>query len=124
MAVAVLGSVMTNRYQQAFQANLPEAVRQVVPPDRLAAVQNPQVLLSSQATDLMWESFAAMGSNGQELFEQVLQVIRVSLASAISGLFLALLVAMVVGFVATLFLPEIRLRRGSRIAPVDDGPVV
>jgi hypothetical protein len=49
--------------------------------------------------------------------------IRSSLASAIAGLFLAGAVSMALGFVATLFLREIPLRRGHHPEPAAAEPL-
>ena len=50
IGVAILGTVMTNRFQDALTANLPTALTQSVPPERLALLKNPQVLLAPEAT--------------------------------------------------------------------------
>ena len=82
-----------------------------MPAERLAALQNPQVLLAPEATAQIRQSFAALGPQGQALFEQLMAAIRDSLAEAITGLFVIAAGAMVVGFVVTLFLQEIPLRK-------------
>jgi hypothetical protein len=117
IGVAIFGTVLTNRFQDAFQANLSAAIRQAMPPERLAALQNPQVLLSPEATARIQEGFAAIGPQNQALFEALMQAIRSSLASAITGLFLGGVAAMMLGFIVTLFLPEIPLRTDHRRAP-------
>jgi EmrB/QacA subfamily drug resistance transporter len=123
ISVAVLGSVMTNRFQDAFQRTLPDALKSAVPAERLADLQNPQVLLSPEAMVHIQEGFAAFGAQGQVLFEQLMVTIRSSLASAIAGLFLAGAVSMALGFVATLFLREIPLRRGHHPEPAAAEPL-
>ena len=117
ISVAILGTLMTNRFQSAFQEALPAAVRSVVPAAQLEALGNPQILLAPQTTAGIRESFSALGPQGQVLFQQLMEAIRGSLATAITGLFLAGAVAMVLGFIITLFLPEIPLRRGRARVP-------
>src|SRR5581483_6129944 len=65
IGVAIFGTVMTNRLQAVFQESLPAAIRQAVPPERLAALQNPQSLLSPQATAAIQQGFASLGPQGQ-----------------------------------------------------------
>lgn len=130
LGVAILGSIMTTRYHSAFATNLPPALGQTVPADRLAALQNPQVLLSPEATTRIQESFAAFGAQGNALFDQLMLAIRLSLATAITDLFLIGTGMMALALVATLLLREIPLRAthqapvldasGEAIAPADD----
>lgn len=111
IGVAVLGTLMTNRFQTAFQANLPAVVTKMVPADKLAALQNPQVLLAPEVTQKLQAGFAQFGPQGMALFKQVMDAVRQSLATSITSLFLVSTVSLVVGFVVTLFLREIPLRR-------------
>ncbi len=131
IGIAVLGSVMTNQFHNAFQSNLPAALKRAIPPDRLAALQNPQVLLAPGVTARIRQDFAGLGAQGQVLFEQLMHTIRVSLASAITELFLVGTVALALALVVTLFLREIPLRKSNRpleaqdaaVAPRDEGAV-
>jgi MFS family permease len=116
IGVAVLGTVMTNRFQDSFQGNLPPTLKQAIPPSRLAALQNPQVLLSPEATAQIKHAFDAFGPQGQALFGQLMLAIRESLATAITSLFVVSTVAMVLGFAVTIFLKEIPLRKGHEPA--------
>jgi EmrB/QacA subfamily drug resistance transporter len=113
IGVAILGTVMTNRFQDSLRANLPASLTQAVPPDRLAAFQNPQVLLSPTTTAQIRQSFDALGPTGQALFQQLTDALKLSLSEAIAGLFLVSLVAVALAFVATLFLKEIPLRKSN-----------
>ncbi|MDP2661646.1 MAG: MDR family MFS transporter [Dehalococcoidia bacterium] len=120
ISIAVLGSVMINRFHDAFQSNLPGSLRQVVPADKLVALQNPQVLLSPGAMDKLGETFASLGPQGQELSRQLMEAIRLSLASAISGLFVIGACIMALSLIATIFLREIPLRKTHQ-HPLDEG---
>lgn len=112
IGLAVLGSVMTSRFHSAFAADLPAALKQTIPPQQLAALQNPQVLLSAEAMARIQQPFQALGPQGQEVFTQLLAVLRQSLATAITDLFAVGMVLMVIAFTVTLFLREIPLRKG------------
>jgi EmrB/QacA subfamily drug resistance transporter len=113
IGIAVLGTVMTNQFQSALQANLPAALTRVVPPDKLAALQNPQVLLAPGAAATIRHAFAAFGAQGVALFGQLMHAIRVSLASAITELFLVGACALALALLATFFLREIPLRKAN-----------
>jgi hypothetical protein len=111
IGVAILGSVMTNRFNSSFDANLPDALKQRVPPEQLAALKNPQILLSRDATDTIRTSFAAFGAQSDALFNQLMFALRQSLATAITSLFFAAMIAMLLAFVSVIFLKEIPLRK-------------
>ncbi len=120
IGLAIFGTVMSNRFASALATNMPASLTQAVPADRLQSLQNPQVLLAPQATAQIQQVFAAMGPQGQVLFAQLMQAIRESLATAITSLFMLGAVAMALGFVVTLFLEEIPLRRTHHTAPALD----
>ncbi|MDA8218559.1 MAG: MDR family MFS transporter [Dehalococcoidales bacterium] len=110
VGVAVLGTIMTNGFHNAFEADLPATLRQLIPADKLALLANPQVLLSDQTTAQLQQGFAAFGSQGQALLQQLMAVTRTSLATAITDVFTVGAVVMALALVMTIFLPEIPLR--------------
>lgn len=119
IGVALFGSVMINRFSQGFDANLPSTLMEGIPADRLAAVKNPQVLLSPEATAQVRDSFNALGAQGLDLYNQLMLVIRDSLASAITDLFGVGMGIMILGLVTCLFLREIPLRKSNQV-PIGD----
>jgi MFS family permease len=120
---AIFGTVLSNRFASALALNLPDTLTRAVPPEQLQALQDPQLLLAPRATAHLQQTFAAMGPPGQALFEQGMQAIRLSLATAITSVFLLGALAMALGFVVTLFLPEIPLRRPDHpITPAGKQP--
>ncbi len=121
ISMAILGSAMTNRFHDALQVNMPVLLTQVMPADKLAALQNPQALLSAEAMARLQQSFAALGPPGQELFRQFLEAVRVSLASAISGLFVIGAIIMALALIATLFLREIPLQKSYHVPAAGKG---
>ena len=116
IGIAILGSVMTNQFQSAFQSNLPAALKQAIPPHQLASLQNPQLLLAPGVTAKIRQSFAHFGAQGQTLFEQLMHTIRVSLSGAITELFLVGACALALALIATFFLREIPLRKANQPA--------
>jgi EmrB/QacA subfamily drug resistance transporter len=120
IGIAVLGSVMTNRFQSALSHNLPAALTRAVPAHELDAFKNPQVLLAPGATDQIRKAFEQMGPQGLKLFHDLTLAIRVSLTSAITELFFVGGCAMILALVAVFFLREIPLRKGHS-APLMEG---
>jgi hypothetical protein len=111
IGVAVMGTIMTNEFQNGLQSNIPQTLKRVVPANRLSQLQDPQVLLSPDVLARIQHSFAAFGSQGTVLFHQLVEAIRVSLATAITDVFVLGFIIMLLGFFATLFLREIPLRK-------------
>ncbi|HEX2915872.1 MAG TPA: MDR family MFS transporter [Chloroflexia bacterium] len=128
IGVAILGTVMSNTFQNSLQSNLPETFKKLVPPDKIASLQNPQILLSPGVTDQIKKGFSAFGPQGQELFNQLMTAIRQSLVTAITGLFWVAVISMVLALIVTLFLKEIPLRKtlhhpvAEAIEEVSPGP--
>jgi EmrB/QacA subfamily drug resistance transporter len=121
MGVAVMGTIMINAYQTAMQSNLPAIVKRAVPADRLAQLQNPQLLLSPDFLAKIQHSFASLGPQGLVIFRQLIEAIRLSLSTAITNVFFLGFIIMLVGLVSVLFLREIPLRK-SHTAPVAEAP--
>lgn len=117
LGLAVLGSVMTNRFGTALADALPQQVAGAVPPELLGRLQeSPQMLVDPSATAALASAFARLGPNGAAMLEQVLNSVRSALAAAISDVFLVSAGVIALAFVATLFLKEVPLR-GRRSVP-------
>lgn len=115
VGAAILGTVMTNRFQDELAARIPPEVRAAVPAEHLAVLQNPQIFMSPEAMQQMQQQAAAFGPQGQQLLELLLQVIRESLAVAIDHVFLAGMIILLLALLFTFLIPEIPLqRRGGR----------
>jgi EmrB/QacA subfamily drug resistance transporter len=112
IGLAILGSVMTGRFQTHFEAALPPTLAQAIPANQLSMFENPQLLLSQVAVTRIQQGFAAYGPGGDALFAQLMATIRLSLAQAISDVFFVGALLIVLSLVAALFLREIPLRRG------------
>lgn len=111
LGVAILGSLMTNRFSTVFHQNLPADVTAVVPKQQLAQLDNPQLLLSPDAVTQIKQSFAAFGGQGDHLFNQVILTVRSALAVAITDLYVIGMVFMLLALAVTFFLTEVPLRR-------------
>jgi EmrB/QacA subfamily drug resistance transporter len=119
VGLAIFGSVMNNRFATELGNHLPSAVKAVIPPDQLSALaHNPQALMSPEAQVQLQKMLEQIGSPGTALFEQVLQVLRQSLSSALSQVFLFALCAVVLTFLVNFFIKEIPLRRQHSLEPI------
>ena len=112
VGLAILGSVMNNRFATELINRLPAAIKGVIPPERLASLaQNPQALVSPEAQAQLQGLLSQMGSAGSGLFEQVLQALRQALSLALSEVFLIGLFMLIVAFIVNLLIREIPLRK-------------
>jgi hypothetical protein len=105
LGLAVLGSVMTNRFAAELAKVVPARVKEVVPREQLAYLaENPQALLSPEARFQLEAAFTPLGAEGAGLLEQLLDALRQALSSAIGEVFLISLVVVAVAWAATLLL--------------------
>ena len=97
-----------------------------VPPQLLSSIgDNPNALLSPEASESLLSKFAETGDAGRELGERVLEAIRESLANAVGDIFFLAFIFVLISVVAAVFIREIPLkgRAGMRgNAPPDPAP--
>jgi EmrB/QacA subfamily drug resistance transporter len=117
MGVAVMGTIMTNGFQNAMQSNIPAIQKRMVPADRLAQLENPQLLLAPDVMAKIQHGFAALGPQGLVIFRQLIAAIQLSLSTAITSVFFLGFIIMLLGLFSVLLLREIPLRK-SHAAPV------
>src|SRR5947209_1138897 len=111
MGVAVMGTIMINRFQNAMQSNIPALLKRVVPANRLAQLENPQLLLAPDVVAKIQHNFAALGPQGLVIFRQLIDAIRLSLSTAITSVFFLGFIIMLLGLFSVFFLREIPLRK-------------
>ncbi len=117
LGLAILGSVLTNRFVAAIDEAIPESVTSAVSPEIIAGLKdNPQALINPEATAALEESLSRLGPDGAATAQRLLQALRESLGSAISDIFVVALAVLVLAFAATLLLRE-RPLRGRVAAP-------
>ena len=114
VALSVMGSLLNSAYLPAFQQALPATVKQQVPAQALSAFNNPQILLSPEAQAQVSHQFAAMGPQGQSLYNGLIEAVKTGLSQGLQGVFFISLVITAIGLVAVFFLKEIELRGGKR----------
>ncbi len=116
LGVAIFGTILTNRFAPAVLAALPREVNAALPTDRLAQFLNPQALLNPLAAEQMRQQFIALGPRGAQIYDALLQAIKLALVTALHDVFLLGAVLSACGVVTVVFLKELPLRKSY--APV------
>lgn len=111
VGLAVFGTILNNQFAAAMKTNLPAGLQKYGGGSAASKLENPQVLLSPAASEKIHAAFAKFGPQGEQLFHGFMNAVRVSLASAISDLFVLAAILGAVGFFVVLFLKEVPLRR-------------
>ncbi len=112
LGLALLGSLMTRQFSSGFSASIPQSAIDAVGVERIAAISDhPQALMNPEALASLQQSFAQAGPEGAELADHVFGLLRQALAAAIGDIFMVALGALILAFIATIFLKEIPLRR-------------
>ncbi len=114
LALAALGPLLAARYQPAYHAALPPAVRQQAPAGLIHIFDKPDVLLNPTALHALTARFTGP-SHG--LLAAILDAVKIGLAQSIHAVFVGGLVILAVGAVAVLFLPRIEIPRAADAAP-------
>jgi len=107
LGLAILGSVLNNRFAAQLVDTVPQGVKEVLSPEVLPGLaRNPQALINPAASDQLRAAFSAVETGGDLLFQQLLQVLRYSLASAITEVFLIGLSVVILAWLSTIFMKE------------------
>ncbi len=107
VGLAVLGSVMNNKFAVELVDRVPSSITVSLPPQLSSMAKNPQALVNPATQDQLKN---LLGSSG---FEQLLQGLRQALTSAIAQAFLIGLIFVLIGLIITLFIKEIPLRKST-----------
>jgi len=109
VGVALLGSVMTNRMTAELQAGLA-----TLPPAIAAKLggiaANPQALMDPASQQALKAQLATLGSQAPQVAVQVTTVLRESVATAVTEVFVIGSALIAIAFVTSFFLREIPLR--------------
>ena len=112
VGLAVLGTILNNRFASSLTASLPSELKTLATdPATAGQLTSPQVLLSAQAKTQLTHLFDQFGSQSQSLLKAFMEAVRHSLGFAISDVFLLAAIVSGVGLVVVLFLREEPLRR-------------
>jgi EmrB/QacA subfamily drug resistance transporter len=117
LGLAVFGTVMNARFGDSFLSRIPPAVRGAIPPDFLNTVShNAQALVSPGAQEQLKTLFDRFGAQGQDYYSQLLKIMRDSLDSSITLVFVIGFGIMLLAFVLSLFLKEQTFRKMPAMA--------
>jgi EmrB/QacA subfamily drug resistance transporter len=112
VGLAVMGSVMNNRFASGMAGGLPATMKAMMPAQALTALSSsPQALVSPEAQRQLKAILEGLGPQGVALYKQLLQVLKQSLGSALSKVFFVGLLVLIVAFIVNLFIREIPLRK-------------
>ncbi len=115
IGLAIFGSILNNRFSSEFMRRLPEAVKEIVPAERLARIaHNPQALVNIEAQAQLRSEFGSLGQQGAAFFDQILQALRQALSSALSQVFLIALLIVALAFITNFFIREVPLHKTHR----------
>jgi len=116
--LAIVGSVLNNRFASEFLGNLSTGVRAIISPEKLAGiVDNPQALVNPEARLQLQSLFEEAGSQGPALFEQMMSTLQNALNSALVQVFTVFLVVSILALIANFFLKGIPPHRGKQEKP-------
>jgi len=106
--LAIVGSILNNRFASVFFGSLPAEVTDVVPMAELTSiVDNPQALINPESQDALRNMFVGLGPQGEALFETTLTTLRESLNSALTQVFMVFLGITLLALVVNFFLKGI-----------------
>ena len=106
--MAVVGSILNNRFASSFLANLPGGVKGVLSPEQLnSIIDNPQALVSPEASMSLEEMFAGLGAEGTALFNDLIYTLQNALNSALTRVFFVFLFVTVAALIVNIFLKGI-----------------
>jgi EmrB/QacA subfamily drug resistance transporter len=122
IAVAAMGSVMNSTYVPAYHNALPASLKAILPAQAISAFDDPNVLLSPGIQQQFHAKLAAYGPQGQTIYNQLMQAVKIGLTIGIHNVFVFSTITMCVGFVAIFFLKEIPLTGDRRRKAPADAP--
>jgi EmrB/QacA subfamily drug resistance transporter len=112
VGLAILGSVLNNRFASELNKQIPDTIKALVPADKLDALfHNPQALISPEAQIQLKVMLNQLGAQGSSMFDQLLFGLRQALSLAISEAFLIGFFIVLISLVITCFVKEIPLRK-------------
>ena len=103
--MAVVGSILNNRFASSFLSDLPPGIRDVLSPEAInSIIDNPQALVSEEAYASLQDHFAGMGEEGTGLFNGLIHTLQNSLNSALTQVFFVFLFICLLALVVNMFL--------------------
>ncbi len=123
IGLAAMGSVFNSTFPTAFHNAIPAALKAVVPAQVINVFNNPQILLSPEALASLHAQFAQGGAQGLLVLNQLLEAVKVGIASSLHSIFFVGLIIAVASVFAVLFLKELPLSGGARPSVMPEGAI-
>jgi EmrB/QacA subfamily drug resistance transporter len=106
LGTAIFGTIVVNELRANLDRELSDQLIASTPPDLLVTLEEPRTLLNAEALDKLRDGYAALGPAGDGLYDAAILAMRVSLADALSLVFVVGFVCTAIGLVVSLFIPE------------------
>lgn len=110
LGAAIFGAILSNRFAPALHKAIPAAVAATVPPRLLAALENPQALMSPEFAARM----RAAGPEGARTMAPLIEAVKRALSSSLHDVFVVGAIVVSLGIVFSLLLVDIPLRTSNR----------
>ncbi|HEU4782300.1 MAG TPA: MDR family MFS transporter [Ktedonobacterales bacterium] len=123
IGLAAMGSVFNSTFPTAFHNAIPAAITKIVPAQVINTFNNPQILLSPEALAALHAQFAKGGAQGLLVLDQLLEAVKVGIASSLHSIFFVGMIIAVASVVAVIFLKELPLSGGARPSVMPEGVV-
>ena len=108
LGLAVLGAYMSSRFQSHLTDRLPDAARSALGPEAIESISdNPSMMVNPDGLSGLMER---LGGGSESLALTVLDGLRSALASSLTDVFFVTSALLVIGFVITVFLKDVKLR--------------
>jgi len=122
LGIALSGSLLNSYVHGHLAGRLPAAITGAAPPEMIASLESPSLLLSPSAMDKMSAAFGAFGPDGPALFDATVTAMRGVLADGLHEVFLIGFIVSLVSVVVSVLLPNTGLasateRRGRGADP-------
>ncbi|MFV9510236.1 MDR family MFS transporter [Tepidibacillus sp. LV47] len=111
VGVSIMGTIMSHSMNRNLAKEIPPQAKHLMETIGLDHVKNPQVLFDPER---ITQLKAMIPAKAIHIFNQVLEAIRVSLASAIKDVFFYGFLIMLVNIVFVFFLKEVPLRKSTK----------
>lgn len=121
LGLAVMGSLLVNRFHAELAHRLPAAARAALPNGALAQLADPQALLDPEALGRLERQLATSGGLEMSVVADVLDATRLALAAALHDVFVAGLVVVTLALLVSALLREIPLRRSHDLSGAPAG---
>jgi len=124
IGMAVLGSLLTSRLNSELAANIPASAREALPAPLMERLSDPQVLLSPGGLARLREASAQLGGESAAAFDQVIEGMRVALATSIDHVFFMAMVTSMAAAAISVLLREVPLRKTLEMPSAAGAPGV